>query len=255
MNKNYGTTKYLIGFCIVIFILQQVFNPSFTNLFALFYLENPQFGYWQFISHMFLHSPVNYLHIIFNMYVLWSFGSLLEHIWGSKTFILFFIIAGLGAGLIYSGVNYFQHQQLVDTLIQAGINRASINEFLTNPVLGHEVLSILEKEEAKELYYGYHESAVGASGAIYGLLVAFAMNFPKVKMYLIFLPIPIPAMYFMPLLIGFDLFFGLTSHSIGNIAHFAHIGGAVIGFIIATILLLKAGRPQLISEEDEWEQE
>ncbi|NNC70896.1 MAG: rhomboid family intramembrane serine protease, partial [Flavobacteriaceae bacterium] len=141
---------------------------------------------WQFVSHMFMHG--NTIHIIFNMYALWAFGSPLEQMWGRNKFLFFYFSAGLGASLIYTLANYYTAS--------------------------------------------YDSVAVGASGAVYGILVAFGMKFPNAKLALIFLPIPIAAKYFIPLILFGDLFFGFTSYSVGNIAHFAHIGGALIGFII-----------------------
>jgi len=152
---------------------------------ALFYPESPYFKAWQFITHMFMHG--GFMHIIFNMYALYAFGSPLEQMWGTKKFLFFYFSAGLGAAAIYTLANYF--------------------------------------------FQDVNAVAVGASGAIYGILVAFAMTFPNAKLALIFFPVPIAAKYFIPVLIFGDLFFGFTSYSVGNVAHFAHIGGALIGFI------------------------
>lgn len=174
----------------VLFYVVTYFVPNMQEkmyeLFALFYPESEFFKPWQFVSHMFMHG--NAMHIIFNMYALWAFGSPLEQMWGRNRFLFFYFSAGLGAALIYTLANYYTQS--------------------------------------------YDAIAVGASGAVYGILVAFGMKFPNAKLALIFFPIPIAAKYFIPLILFGDLFFGFTSYSVGNIAHFAHIGGALIGFII-----------------------
>ncbi len=174
----------------VLFYVVTYFVPSLQEkmyeLFALFYPTSEYFKPWQFVSHMFMHGST--IHIIFNMYALWAFGSPLEQMWGRNKFLFFYFSAGLGAALIYTLANYYMES--------------------------------------------YDAIAVGASGAVYGILVAFGMKFPNAKLALIFLPIPIAAKYFIPLILFGDIFFGFTSYSVGNIAHFAHIGGALIGFII-----------------------
>lgn len=174
----------------ILFYVVTYFVPNMQEkmyeLFALFYPTNEFFKPWQFVSHMFMHGGP--MHIIFNMYALWAFGSPLEQMWGRNKFLFFYFSAGLGAALIYTLANYYNQD--------------------------------------------YGAIAVGASGAVYGILVAFGMNFPNAKLALIFFPVPIAAKYFIPVILFGDLFFGFTSYSVGNIAHFAHIGGALIGFII-----------------------
>ncbi|PIR13692.1 MAG: rhomboid family intramembrane serine protease [Flavobacteriales bacterium CG11_big_fil_rev_8_21_14_0_20_35_7] len=152
--------------------------------FALFYPQSPYFHSWQVVTHMFMHG--GFMHILFNMYALYAFGSPLEQMWGGKKFLFFYFSAGLGAAAIFTLANFFTQN--------------------------------------------FTASAVGASGAIYGILVAFGMTFPDSKLALIFFPVPISAKYFIPVLILSDLFFGFTGGD--NIAHFAHIGGALFGFII-----------------------
>jgi membrane associated rhomboid family serine protease len=174
----------------VLFYLVTYFAPNMQDKmmewFALFYPTSDYFRPWQIVTHMFMHG--GFMHILFNMYALWAFGSPLEQIWGKNKFFFFYFSAGIGAAVIYTLANY--------------------------------------------LFKDYGGIAVGASGAIYGVLVAFAMNFPNAKLALIFFPVPIKAKYFIPILVFSDLFFGFTSYSVGNIAHFAHVGGALIGFII-----------------------
>ncbi|MFK5959640.1 MAG: rhomboid family intramembrane serine protease, partial [Lutibacter sp.] len=164
---------------------------------------------------------------------LWAFGTPLEQMWGRNKFLFFYFSAGLGAGAIYTLVNYFQFNGIYEELIKIGVSAADIQHLLTTGSYNSQILEQIPKESLAEFYTTYHASAIGASGAIYGVLVAFGLSFPNSKLALIFFPVPIAAKYFIPAIIAGDLFFGMTKYSIGNVAHFAHIGGALIGFIIA----------------------
>ena len=173
-------------------------------------------------------------HILFNMYGLYAFGTPLEQIWGKNKFIFFYFSAGLGAGIIYSLVNYYQFNGVYELFINAGLNDSEVLSILksgsTNDV---RVINAISQEQFNKITSLYSTTAVGASGAVYGVLVAFGLYFKDAKLALLFFPVPIAAKYFIPVMILGDLFFGMTKYSVGNIAHFAHIGGALIGFIIA----------------------
>lgn len=201
-------------------------NQYLLAWFALFFPQHPLFRPWQLVTSMFMHGSE--VHILFNMFALVSFGSILENIWGSKRFLLFYFLAGVGSAIIYTTVNWIQFTSLHGQLIKANVSAAAIQAALEtrNPNLFVEPM--------KQLVALYSTPAVGASGAIYGVLVAFGFYFPNAKLSLIFLPVPIAAKYFIPGLVALDLLSGVTGFSIfgGGIAHFAHIGGAVIGFLL-----------------------
>ena len=199
-------------------------------MLALHFPKNEYFGFWQYVTHMFMHG--NEFHILFNMYGLWAFGTPLEQMWGKNKFLFFYFSAGIGAGLIYTLVNYYQFNGFYEQLIGSGLSSADIQNILDTGRYNAEIVN-LSNRELSEFFSLYHNPAVGASGAVYGVLVAFGMSFPDAKLALIFFPVPIAAKYFIPLMILGDLFFGVTKYSIGNVAHFAHVGGALIGFIIA----------------------
>ena len=223
MNRMTDAVKHLIIINVVVFIATFVLKMGFSDSLALYFPENPSFGFWQYFTTMFVHAGP--MHIIFNMYALWAFGTPLEQIWGRNKFLFFYFSAGLGASAIYTAVNYYQFNGLVEQLSSLGATSSDIQNILDSPYVQSNVL-------AAELQNIYHTPAVGASGAIYGVLVAFGMMYPNAKLALIFFPVPIAAKYFIPLIILGDLFFGITGAATG-IAHFAHIGGAIIGFIIA----------------------
>lgn len=175
-----------------IFFVGTIFNDQMAySLFALFSFASPNFSWYQMLTHMFMHGGI--AHLAFNMFALYSFGSALEHFWGGKKFLFFYISCGLGAALANNLVNQY---------------------------LLHDVYSV----------------AVGASGAIYGLLVAFGFMFPDARLGIMFIPVPVKAKYFIPGVIAIDLFLGLKGDSLfgggTGVAHFAHIGGAITGFIM-----------------------
>jgi membrane associated rhomboid family serine protease len=169
---------------------------------------------------MFMHGSPS--HILFNMFGLWMFGSPLEQMWGRQKFLFFYISCGLGAALLQMLVYYSQIQNLYQVI---ELNNLS----LSDPQL---ILNYMSERDYSNAITAFNSVMVGASGAIYGVLVAFAFSFPNSKLMLLFLPFPIKAKFFVPLLILIDLFFGISSFSVGPIAHFAHVGGAIIGLIM-----------------------
>ncbi|WP_460191003.1 rhomboid family intramembrane serine protease [Urechidicola sp. KH5] len=230
MNRMTEAVKHLIIINVIVFIAVFGFKLGISDSLALYFPKNDSFGYWQFVTHMFVHGSL--MHIVFNMYGLWAFGTPLEQMWGRNKFLFFYFSAGIGAGLIYTAVNYFQFNSLYEQILAFGVSPDEIRQILETGVYNENIIT-LPQEKMYEFYSTFHTPAVGASGAVYGVLVAFGMMFPNAKLALIFFPVPISAKYFIPLILLGDLFFGLTSYSVGNIAHFAHIGGALIGFIIA----------------------
>jgi len=232
MGRITDAVKHLVILNVVFFIASSMLGLNLSNWLALYFPKNDHFGFWQFVSHMFMHG--GFTHILFNMYALWAFGSPLEQMWGRNKFIFFYFSAGLGAGLIYTAANYFQFNNIYNELINLGIQNSEIQNLLETGRYNTDILQHISETRLIDLYQIYNTPAVGASGAIYGVLVAFGMSFPNAKLALIFLPVPIAAKYFIPVLIGLDLFSGLTGFSLfgGGIAHFAHVGGAIIGFIM-----------------------
>jgi len=232
MNKLTDGIKHLIIINVILFVAPQLLQLDFTNMLALHFPKNEHFGIWQYVTHMFMHGSIT--HILFNMYGLWAFGSPLEQMWGRKKFLFFYFSAGLGAGVIYTLVNYYQFNSIYDLFVSAGLNPSEIISVLeTGTTNDSRVVNAITQTQFNKITSLYNTPAVGASGAVYGVLAAFGLYFKDAKLALIFLPIPIAAKYFIPVMILGDLFFGVTKYSVGNIAHFAHIGGALIGFTIA----------------------
>lgn len=215
--------KNLIIINALVFIGQLTIN-NLTERFMLYpiiprglekYMESTDEYYYgfhpfQIFTHMFSHSPTLFLHIIFNMLVLWMFGRVLENVWGPRRFLFFYIACGLGAAALHLGVQTFRAEQLwhaVQIGDQAGIIK----------------------------YRGALAGALGASGAIMGIMAAFAYLFPNTPLFLIPIPFPIKAKWLVLGYVALDLFGGIGQISGDNIAHFAHLGGAITGFIIVFI--------------------
>lgn len=214
------TIKQLIIINIIFYFGSQFLGDLSYDILALHYFENDKFIISQLISHMFMHGSPS--HILFNMFGLWMFGSPLEQMWGKQKFLFFYFSAGLGAAALQMLVYYIQVQALYDVVETNSLS-------LSDPAI---LLNYMSQNDYNQALSSFNSVMVGASGAIYGVLVAFAFSFPNSKLMLLFPPIPIKAKYFVPLLILIDVFFGLSSFSIGSIAHFAHVGGALIGLIM-----------------------
>ncbi len=226
--------KQLLIINIIFFIGSQLV-PVAESYFALYYFENPMFKVWQPLSHMFMHGGI--AHIFFNMFALYSFGSALEHFWGGNKFLFFYISCGLGAALLHSFINYLEFRNELSYLIDSGFKKDDVLSLLNQNMFDRRWLDIIGQDGVDVLSISYHTPAVGASGAVYGLLVAFAFMFPNAELALMFIPIPIKAKYFVPGILAIDLFLGFKGSSIfgagsTGIAHFAHIGGALTGFIM-----------------------
>lgn len=236
MIRITDTVKHLLIINILLFIATEILKSRGIDLgshLALFFIENDLFQPWQFVTTMFMHASIN--HILFNMLALWMFGSALEGVWGRNKFLIFYFAAGIGASLIYTLANYIQFQEVYDQLISIGLREMDIKSILETGKYNDGILEHVSKSSLESWYWIYNTPAVGASGAIMGLLVAFGMLFPNAELMLIFLPIPIKAKYFIPVLVGMDVFSGLTGVSIfspNNTAYWAHIGGALVGFLI-----------------------
>lgn len=222
--------KQLIIINVLFFLGSMSLGNAAYDLLALHYPQNPKFAPWQVVTHMFMHGSIN--HILFNMFGLWMFGGTLAQMWGRNKFLFFYLSTGLGAAALQLGINYFQISTVVEQLVEAGYSATVLTETLQSGQYNTAWSNVISQAELSQLLTSFNMSMVGASGALYGILVAFAFLFPNTELMIIFLPIPIKAKYFVPILLASDLFFGFSSYSLGPIAHFAHLGGAVTGFIM-----------------------
>ncbi|WP_111683607.1 rhomboid family intramembrane serine protease [Winogradskyella tangerina] len=214
-------------------------NGVFYEWFALYFPKNEAFQPWQLLTHMFMHggallNNLSILHILFNMFGLWMFGTAVEQIFGTRKFVIFYLLSGFGAALIQLAFLYNQFNSGLTILIENGFSQTEILRILGEgmyntawpQILGNDYINFRD---------AYMSTMVGASGALFGVLVAFGMLFPESKLMLIFLPIPIKAKYFIPAIIGLDIFSALSGQSVfspSNTAYMAHVGGALTGFLL-----------------------
>lgn len=224
------TVKHLLIINGIFFLASLRFGDFVYDLFALHYVSHPLFQFWQPLTHMFMHGSFN--HILFNMFGLAMFGSNLEQLWGRNKFLFFYISTGLGAAGLQLLMYYFQFNDVASTLAEAGFSMREIQSTLVEEKYNTAWLEVITQQDLNALFGSFNASMVGASGALYGVLVAFAMLFPNAELFLLFIPVPIKAKYLVPVLILGDVFFGFSSYSVGPIAHFAHLGGALTGFLI-----------------------
>ncbi len=241
MGKITDTVKVLLIINVIFWLGTKFLFPQAQDLFALWFIKNPNFEYWQPLTHMFMHDQNSIFHILFNMYALWAFGSPIERVLGQNKFIFFYFAAGLGAALIHTLVGLWHYDQGYQALLEIGRTPQEISSFMRSTfdslysgAQQYSIPAAFQVDQIQSMVEAYSSSAVGASGAIYGVLVAFGMMFPNVELFLIFVPIPIKAKFFIPAILLMDLFSGVTGISLfgQNIANFAHLGGALFGFIM-----------------------
>ena len=177
-----------------------------------------------------MHGDIS--HIFFNMFGLYMFGSPLEQMWGKQKFIFFYLSTGFGAAALQLLLYYYQVDNVNSALTEYGLSTLQINAFYQSAELPTSAINMIGEGQLSSAFNAFRSVMVGASGALYGVLVGFAMLFHNAQLMLLFPPIPVKAKFLVPILIFADLFFGFSSYSIGPVAHFAHVGGAVTGLVM-----------------------
>ncbi len=195
-------TRSLLIINVIMFAATLINEDFMIRTFAMFYPASPLFRWWQPLTHMFMHG--GWWHIFFNMYTLVMFGMVVERALGTKKFLILYFVTGLGAVALHTGVEWLDVHRLAASASPAA--QADVLDILRTPM-------------------------VGASGAVYGVLVAFAMLYPEARMTLIFPPVTLDAKWMVAIFIGIELLTGITGTQMG-IAHFAHLGGALFGFLL-----------------------
>ncbi|MEI7595477.1 MAG: rhomboid family intramembrane serine protease [Bacteroidota bacterium] len=244
-------------FFLAMISLDKVYHIDLSNFLGLHYFSSEMFKPYQFITYMFMHADLN--HIFFNMFALWMFGAAIENQWGGKRFLFYYFFTGIGAAILHYGIMYFELKptlDAIDLLISKPSTEAiqaflSSNNFrvtsieiqdLTNVFINkyNSTLGMNQQNEALQLSVNFLSeyktmflngpNVVGASGAVFGLLLAFGMLFPNSVIYIYFL-IPLKAKYFVIVYGLAELYFGVTRTNSG-VAHYAHLGGMLFGFIL-----------------------
>ncbi|PKP22137.1 MAG: rhomboid family intramembrane serine protease [Bacteroidetes bacterium HGW-Bacteroidetes-21] len=225
-----------ILFYIADLAIKAKFNVDLSEYLGLHYVTSESFYPHQFITYMFMHDTNGLTHILFNMFALWMFGSALENFWGPKNFLIYYFVTGIGAAVVQMIVNYIQISYLestmayeqIQTVLNEGYKILQDNKNYMDPAMGQ--LNLL-----------LNSSTIGASGAVFGLLLAFGMMFPNALIYIYFF-IPMKAKYFVMVYGAIELASGLYNAQSDNVAHFAHLGGMIFGFF-----LIKAWRKKKIN--------
>jgi len=228
-------TRNIIIINALVFILTFFMMPQLYNTLSGFYPFSPNFKSWQIITHMFMHG--GYMHIIFNMLTLWSFGPILEQSLGEKKYLILYFASGLGAFLLFNLWNFIEVQQIISGLESLGLNAAEIYQKSAIDYSGNLKISATTPEGvelSQKLYVALRTPMVGASGAIFGVVAAFATLYPDSKIAMMFIPIPIKVKYLMPVVILVSIWLGISGNT-GGIAHLAHVGGALVGWLLARI--------------------
>lgn len=224
-------TRNIIIINVIVFVLMYLLdNQEIFMKFAAFYPFSPFFRSWQIITHMFMHGSL--MHILFNMFTLYSFGPILERTLGDKKYILLYFVSGLGAFFLYNLWNFIEVQQIQSALESFGFN---LNGFLAGESVsftGSAEAIGTQRELVENLKGIIYVPMVGASGAIFGVIAAFATLYPNAEIGIMFIPIPVKVKYVLPVIVIGSIFLGVTGN-VGGIAHLAHVGGALIGFILA----------------------
>lgn len=246
------TVRNLLVANIVLFVVQSSLMPQITQIASLYPFGSPYFQPWQFITYMFLHG--GWGHLISNMFGLISFGPMLEMRWGGQRFLTFWLICGFGAGVLYEGVRGYELYKMDQARQEfhqdpSGGNFADFfrnylpdatgyevvaTELQRNPGNAEMVASANQTVDAivRESRDSAQAGMLGASGALFGVLFAFAYLFPNTELMLLFFPFPLKAKYFVFLYAMYELYNGIHRTPGDNVAHFAHLGGLLIGFII-----------------------
>jgi membrane associated rhomboid family serine protease len=233
MMRITETVKQLMIVNVIFFIGTLIVGVPAFNLLVSHFYKNPDFGIWQIITHMFMHA--GFMHLFSNMFGLFLFGSALEERWGSKKFLFFYISCGIGAFMVSQGINGYFFYDSLSRLTEAGFDKPYIIDLLNKGMIDTRWEDHLTPVQFNNLK-NYTGVSLGASGAIYGIMVAFAFLYPNLEMMLFLIPIPIKAKYFVSGLVAIDLYMGIKGQALfgatGGIAYFAHFGGALLGYIM-----------------------
>jgi membrane associated rhomboid family serine protease len=240
------TVRILLFINIGVFLLATQLGLGWL---ALYPVGSQSFQPWQFLTYMFMHGGLG--HIFGNMFGLISFGPLLEQRWGAQRFLTFWLVCGIGAGILYSGVRFYELNKMNEARLAfqqepSGVAFADFFRDNAPEARGFEVVAaalqrnpddaglIASANETINAIYGrsFNSPMVGASGALFGILFAFAYLFPNTELMLLFFPFPIKAKYFVALYGLYELYSGFKRVPGDNVAHFAHLGGILIGFIL-----------------------
>lgn len=226
-------TKNLIIINVIVWFAMLVIPPVgriIEQYGALYYVTSDQFLPFQPVSYMFIHA--NFMHLFFNMFALFMFGVTMERVLGAPKFLFYYVSCGLGAALVQEGVFALMINHYASVFSNPGAIKAILaHSMVSNQELWNAGVTTMEPA-IQDLFNLFHTPTVGASGAVFGILLAFGFMFPNVRLYLIFPPIPIKARVFVALYAVLELVLGIYNNQADTVAHFAHLGGMLFGLLI-----------------------
>jgi membrane associated rhomboid family serine protease len=225
-------TRNIIIINVIVFIATSLMGDQVIGYLAGFYPFSPFFHSWQIITHMFMHGSI--MHILFNMLTLFSFGPILEQTLGDRKYLILYFLSGLGAFLLFNLWNFVEFQQMSNELQSLGFNINAYRSGASVEFIGNADSILRQKELLGNLKDILRTPMVGASGAIFGVVTAFATLYPDAKIGIMFIPVPMKVKYVMPIVIVVSIYLGVSGNG-GGIAHLAHVGGALVGWILARI--------------------
>jgi membrane associated rhomboid family serine protease len=217
----------------ILTVLGEMQGIPMTYLLGGYVFNSPYFEPYQMVTHFFMHG--GFFHILFNMFALVIFGSALEQVWGPKRFFIFYVATAIGAFFLHQLVGFIEVKNLENELVAAGYDLFSLKEKIGDLRAGNiSTFNIIPNTNnlVQDYISGISIPVVGASGAVYGVLVGFGYLFPNTKLMLLFPPIPIKAKWLVIIMVGIALYNSIQANPGDNIAHLAHLGGALVGFII-----------------------
>jgi membrane associated rhomboid family serine protease len=264
MMRMTPMVKNILIINILIALLQWILKLPLNDWLALRVVYSPEWGPWQFFTYMWLHDTHGMWHLLGNMFAVFIFGPMLEQVWGAKRFLTFYLICGIGAGVLYGAVDFIEKLPM----------KNDTTEYLQNPspdafrlfILDHKVDTRNSEMliDFSDEYYDHPEdrslisqsmayvsqifdvhingSMVGASGAVFGILMAFGMLFPSTQLMLLFPPIPVRAKYIVLFYGLYELYSQFSRQSGDNVAHLAHLGGMLIAYILIKFWARKTNR-------------
>ncbi|RQO39555.1 rhomboid family intramembrane serine protease [Chryseobacterium sp. KBW03] len=234
-------TRNLIIINVIVYLVANFLLPDLYNTLSGFYPFSPNFKSWQIITHMFMHASISesigIMHILFNMFTLFSFGPILEQTLGDKKYLILYFASGLGAFFLFNLWNFVEAQQIISRLQSLGFNASEVYPKAALDYVGSMKISATTAEGQKlasEYYALLRSKMVGASGAIFGVIAAFATLYPDSKIGIMFIPVPIKVKYLLPIIVVGSIYLGISGNG-GGVAHLAHVGGALVGWLLARI--------------------
>lgn len=224
-------TKNLLIINVLVWLVEMLvpgFGSRLVDTLGLHYVEASRFNPAQVLTYMFVHSPSAPWHLLFNMFTLWMFGRLLEQVWGSRRYLLFYLVCGVGAAVVQECVwaLTWRHEYVGGIAALNGLTYGHMSQVVDSAVAAHDVdfLNAIAAFKNQIL-------TIGASGAIFGLLLGFAFVFPDLPLYLFFIPVPIKAKWMVLGYAVLEFFFGISGTA-STVAHFAHLGGMLFGLVL-----------------------